>query len=245
MAENRTTKGDSADAYLLGDPAGTLPSGAFTGTTPIVSAKDNTAQYDGLSLHLIVDFEQDQVAVISGTDAVVASTGVWTFGNFTFTGMIGAQLVVSGAANSGNNGTFAITAVSGHTATTATTGLVNETFGPAVVVYVIRSEAASVPQGIWTIQGANDFAPGPTTPPSGVNYAAASIRYGQPPQAGHFTDITGLFTVPAPIDSVTTASSQIVQPNGHLSVRDIQVTFTPTAGRGTARVARYAKTWAR
>lgn len=243
MAANRTTRGDSADAYLMGDPAGSAPKGAFTDTTPQTSANDSTAEYDGLSLHLIVDYEVDEIAVIAGTDAVVASTGVWTFGNYTFTGKVGAQLVVSGAANAGNNGTFAITAVSGHTATTATTGLANETFGPGVVVFVIRSETASKPAGNWKIFGANDFAPGPLTAQAGLGNAAAANLYGQPPQAGHFTDITALFTTPA---AVADAGSQIIVPtNGNVSARHIHAVFTPTGGLGTARVARFGKSWAR
>ena len=243
MAANRTTKGDSADAYLMGDPAGSLPKGAFTDTTPQTSSNDDTGEYDGLSLHLIVDYEKDQINVIAGTDNVNSGTGVWTFGNYTFTGLVGAQLVVSGAANAGNNGTFAITAVSGHTATTATTGLVTETFGPAVVVYVIRSEAASKPAGNWKIFGANDFAPGPLTVQAGLGNAAAANRYGQPPQAGHFADITALFTTPA---AVADAGSQIVVPtNGNIAARHVRAVFTPTGGLGTARVARFGKSWAR
>lgn len=233
MAANRTTKGDSDDVYLMGCPrAGNGPSGAFTSNVAQVSSQDYTQEYDGLSLHLIVDFEQDQVAVIAGTDGVVAGTGVWTFGNFTFTGMVGAKLVVSGAANAGNNGTFLITAVSGHTATTATTGLVNETFGVNVVVFVIRSETASVPAGAWTIQGSNDFVG-----------AGNATMYGQPSQPGNFADITALFSG---LSAVTTASSQIIVPtNGNVAVRAIRATFTPTGGRGTARVARFGKSWAR
>lgn len=239
MSFSKVTKGESGDAYLLGDPSGAGISGAFSGTTtPIVSSQDQTSDFDGLSLHLIVDYQQDPVAVIAGTDAVVASTGVWTFGNYTFTGLVGAKLVVSGAANVGNNGTFAITAVSGHTATTATTGLVNETFGPNVVVFITRSEAASVPQGTWTIQGSNDFvsnASGPT--------------YGQPVQTGHYTDISSLFSTgaaPLPaVANVTDAGSMIAQPAGHFSIRHFRATFTPSAGKGVARVARFAKNWAK
>jgi hypothetical protein len=246
MSFSKVVKGEGTDAYLLGDPSGNGISGAFTTTAPIQSAIDNTTDYDGLSLHLIVDFEQDQVAVISGTDAVVAATGVWTFGNFTFTGLVGAKLVVSGATNAGNNGTFAITAVSGHTATTATTGLVNETFGPNVAVFVIRSEAASVPAGAWTVLGANDFSPGSTaTPAAGLNNQALVTQYGQPPQAGHFASITAMFTVPAVIAAVATASSQIVEPAEHFSIRHYYVVFTPSSGRGTARVARFGKSWSR
>lgn len=233
MAADKVTRGDARDVYLMGDINGGNPAGAFTDTTPQVSSQDFLANIDGLSLHLIVDFARDQVAVSAGADGVVASTGVWTFANYTFTGLTGAKLLVVGAANSGNNGTFPITAVSGHTATTATAGLVNETFGAGVAVYVIRSETASVPQGNWTIQGSNDFA------------TAGNSGFGMPYYAGNWPDITPLFSMPSAVAPVLTASSQIVQPAGHLSVKTIRATFTPTAGRGTARVARFAKSWSR
>ena len=231
MASVKWTDGSGADAYVLGAPgSGT---GAFTDTTPQTTNPFEVENVDGVSLQLIVDFEQDQIAVIHGTDAVVASTGVWTFGNFTFTGLVGAKLLVTGAVNAGNNGTFVITAVSGHTATTATAGLVNETFGPNVTVFVIRSEAASVPAGTWKIEGSNDFAP------TGI------AAYGQAAQIGHFSDVTTLFNSPAAVAAVATATSQIVQPPGHCSIRHLRVTFTPSAGRGTARVARFGKSWCR
>lgn len=233
MAYSKVVRGEGAEVYILGNPYGMVPSGAFTTTAAVTSGPVEIAEVDGISLHLIVDYEQDPVSVIAGTDAVVASTGVWTFGNYTFTGLVGAQLVVSGATNAGNNGTFAITAVGTHTATTATTGLVNETFGTGVVVYVIRSEAASVPQGSWTIQGSNDFVQGDI------------LQYGFPGQAGHFPDVSALFSSPSPISAVATASSQIVQPQSHCSFKAIRATFTPTAGKGTARCALFGKSWSR
>lgn len=225
MATSKNTYGDGADTYVLNAP--------FATTAALVSSPVGLFDFDGVSLHLIVDFQQDEIAVAAGSDAVVASTGVWTFSGYTFTGKVGAKLVVSGAANPGNNGTFVITAVSGNTATTATAGLVNETFGTNVVVYVTRSEAASVPAGIWTVQALNDFAP---------NGIAA---YGMPAQLGHPADISALFSSPAAIAAVVTAGSQMRQPPNHLSVRHLIVTFTPSGGLGTARCAIYAKSWSR
>ena len=223
----------------MGSPNGDAPSGVIVGTTPNVSSQDGPMSVDGLSLHLIVDYQQDPVAVVSGSDNVVAGTGVWTFANYDFTGKVGATLYVIGAAHAGNNSTvtsgvvqtFAITAVSGHTATTATTGLVSETFGPNVVAFVIRSETASKPHGIWTIQGSNDFA------------TAGAPEAGQPQQAGHWPDITPFFNSPTTIAAVVDATSQIVQPTGHFSIRNFTVTFTPSAGLGVARVARFGKSW--
>lgn len=69
------------------------------------------------------------VPVVYSTDAVVASTGVWTFSTATFdASYVGGKLTVSGASHPGNNGTFVILSQTTHTLTTATTGLVNETF---------------------------------------------------------------------------------------------------------------------
>lgn len=239
MADSKVTKGDSGDSYLMGSPQGAIPTGVFANnvTTPLISSQDDTSDVDGFSLQLIVDFQQDQVAVIAGTDAVVASTGVWTFGNYTFTGMVGNFLVVSGAANSGNNGVFAITVVSGHTATTATTGLINETFGAGVSVLVLRADLT--PSGLWTIQGSNDFT------------GAGASRYGQIANLGHWSDITSLFSTPATIAPVVAptgtqfGSHQIVQVPNHLSVRHYRATFTPSSGAGTARVVRFGKSWSR
>lgn len=237
MSFSKIVRGEGNDAYLIGCPSDSPATGGFTTTTPVISSIDHTGDFDGLSLGLIVDYAQDQIAVIAGTDAVVASTGVWTFGNYTFTGLVGAKLVVSGAANAGNNGTFAITAVSGHTATTATTGLVNETFGPNVVVYVVHSEAASHPAGSWKIFGSNDFSPGTLAQP------AMASQYGQPPGSGHWTDVTAQFTVPTTIAAVTDQNAQLVSPAGHFSHRHYYAQFTPTSGKGTCRVPAFRKSW--
>lgn len=231
MASSKNTLGDGNDAYLIGEPGAVVgQTGVFTDATPQVGQAD-IRNFDGVSLHLIVDFATDNVAV-TPTDNVVASTKVWTFANKTFTGLVGAKLTISGAANAGNNGTFVISAVSGNTATTSTAStLVNETFGPNVSVTVVHSEAASVPAGTWTVAGSNDWATG------------GLAAYGQAQNAGHWPDISALFNSPASIATVATATSQIVQPPGHLSIRAIRVTFTPSGGKGTARCALMAKSW--
>ena len=78
------------------------------------------------------------VNLISYTGAgssVVGATGVWTLAGGSSIPMVGDYLIVSGATNAGNNGTFPITAVSGNTATTGTTaGLVNESFSGVVSI---------------------------------------------------------------------------------------------------------------
>lgn len=229
MPITKDTYGDGKDNFVL-------PPTAISSTNPIVSHVIDTRDKDAISLQLIVDFQQDPVPITPG-DAVVASTGVWTFAGYTFTGKTGAKLVVSGAANAGNNGTFAITAVGTHTATTATTGLVDESFGPNVVVSVTRSEAASVPQGAWTVAAVNDY-----IPPVPIS---SSGSYGSPAGAGHFSDITALFSKPTAIAAVTTASSQYRQADPHFDGRALQITFTPSAGIGKVSVAAYLKNWSR
>jgi hypothetical protein len=233
----KVVQGEGFDAYLMGSPNGSAPSGVIVGTTPLVSSQDETGPWDGLSLHLIVDYQVDQIPVVAGSDNVVASTGVWTFGGYTFTGKTGAGLIVIGAANAGNNvGTLPrtglnISAVGAHTATTATTGLVNETFGAGVSAFVVRSEATSKPAGAWTIQGSNDF------------FTAGAPQGGVPAQLGHWPDITPFFNSPTTIAAVTDATSQIVQPPSPFSIRSVRATFTPSTGLGVARVARFAKSW--
>lgn len=225
MSATKVVFGDGLDSALL--------SKAFTDTTPCVSPPDESVQStDGTSLQLVVDFQADPVSVLVGTDAVVASTKIFTFTNYTFTSKVGAKLVITGAANAGNNGTFVISAVTAHTATcTTASGLVNETFGNNVIVTVLRSEAASVPTGAWTIAASNNYAP------------PLISTLGQPPTPGNFSDVTALFNSPAAIAAVTTASSQYVQ--ARVDARTLQVTFTPTAGLGTARCFRFSKSWSR
>jgi len=78
-------------------------------------------------------FDRTIVRAPSG-DNVVGSTKVWTFTSMTFDPAIyvGATLVVTGASNSANNGTFTVTAASGSTLTTNGSP-VNESFGAGVV----------------------------------------------------------------------------------------------------------------
>jgi hypothetical protein len=229
---NKVTFPDGGSGWDM-MPPGTL----IVGTTPNVTPPLGVEDADGLSLHLVVDYQVDGIALNVGTDAVVASTGVWTFTNYTFTGLTGAKLVIANAANAGNNGTFAISSVSGHTATTATTGLVNETFGPNVTVSVIRSETASHPAGTWTVTASNDY------------ISPGTSKFGHSPNPGHFATVTTMFYLPAPtpaaIAAVTDAGSQYVQASPHFDGGTIQVTFTPSAGLGTPRVYVLGKSWSR
>lgn len=217
----------------FGDGVEGVYSKAFTDTTPIVYSGIFHGGFDGAGLQLIVDYQVDNVTV-ANTDNVVASTKVFTFSNYTFTGKTGAKIKISGAANAGNNGTFTITSVTTHTATcSGASGLADETFDPTkVTVQVIRSETASVPAGTWTVACSNNY----VAPSNGSTYGAA-------PATGTFTDISALFNSPASIAAVTDASSQYVQ--ARLDARHLQITFTPSAGLGTATAAIYLKSWSR
>jgi hypothetical protein len=88
----------------------------------------------------------------TGSNTVVASTGVWTFANATFDQTFaGSTLTIQGATNNGNNSSFPILQVtSPTTVVTATTGLTSETFStvvaanfqPAGTVYTIPDKVA-------------------------------------------------------------------------------------------------------
>ena len=86
------------------------------------------------------------VDVLAG-DSVVASSGTWTFANGKFDAtMVGSTFVVSGPANAGNNGSFVIlTVTSPRVFTTATTGLVNETFASSAIAASVQLTATVSP----------------------------------------------------------------------------------------------------
>jgi hypothetical protein len=158
----------------------------------------------------------------------VASSKTWTLSEFDFTGLTNAMIVVSGATNAGNNGTFTISSVSSaHViVTTTATGLVNETFTAALRVTVLHAE--DPPQGTWKIEVSNDFVPD-----------CNGTVYGQIPNTGTWTDITGEFS--PGIDAVTDAVTQYAQMN--ITARSLRYTFTPTDGQGMVSALRFAKSW--
>ena len=214
-------KGESQDATVMDQ--------AFTNTTAIRTSGDSMRDFDSVGAQLVVDFNSSSFTG-SASDSLVGGTKTWTLSEFTFTGLTGATIRVTGATNAGNNGDFIISSVtSAHVIVTSTaTGLVNETFTTALLVEVIRTDTAAVPTGSWKIEVSNDFVP-----------ASNSNVYGQKTQAGTWTDITSEFS--PSITAVTTASSQYVQAD--LTARDVRWTFTPTGGQGKARVRRFMKSW--
>lgn len=95
-----------------------------------------------------------RVIAHDATDAVVASTGTWHFANGNFTAADkGGVFTVAGASNSGNNGAKTIlTVVDATHVTTATTSLVNETFGGGVTVSLQQAN----PKGTFGFEVSDD-----------------------------------------------------------------------------------------
>ena len=214
--------GDGDDAEILNED--------FTDTTAVTTDGDDVRDVDSVGVQLIVDFLHDDPVAGSSSDGVVSGTKTWTLTEYTFTGLTGATIRISGATNTGNNGDFVISSVtSAHVIVTSTaSGLVTETFTSALRIEVIHTETAAVPTGDWKVEVSNNFVP-----------ATNGTVYGQVTQAGDWTDITDQFS--PSIAAVTTAGSQYVQAD--ITARALKYTFTPSDGEGTARVLRFAKSW--
>jgi hypothetical protein len=222
--------GEGKDCYFLGgqEPiAANLLSGAATLAGGAIPMKMMSSS----GLQLVVD-PYVRTIVHNAADSVVASSGTWHFVNGNFTADdVGGSFTVTGASNSGNNGTFVIlTRVSATNVTTATTGLVNETFGPGVAVSLSDDTLA----GSWKIEISND-----------VSLASGGGNFGQTPTAGHWTDITALYASPAiaaVIAAPSATRSQFAQ--GQLTVRALRVSFTSTSGRGYPLAIGKNQNWA-
>ncbi len=198
---------------------------ATSGTTPVVALID-LEDFDVGSLHLIVE-NNTRTVVVTGTDSVVAISGTWTFANAVFTtNDVGGTITVTGATNAGNNGTFTIlTRVSATVITTATTGLVNETFSASVGLTVTGAPVT----GSWLIEGSNDYAK--------ANWG------GQNATAGHWADLAtliypALVSVTAPYPA---ASGNQLLNFAPLGVRTLRATLTPATKAGLISVFGYGK----
>jgi hypothetical protein len=184
-----------------------------SGTTPLVTYLPSQDLTEGWSLIVAISNRTFSITR-NAADSVVASTGTWHFVNGGFTaGDAGATMTIANASNSGNNGAKTIlTVVDGTHVTTATTSLVNETFGPTVTATV-----ADLPvQGTLTVGASNDYVR--------TNFAALN----QNPSAGHWGDISSGFTGPT-IPAITTAVVIPLQAYPFV-FRDAKVTITPTSG---------------
>ena len=213
---SKMRKGDSNDAEIMNE--------AFTGTDAIVTSGDDMREFDSIGAQLLVDFNETEFSG-SASDNVDDSTLTWTLTEFTFTGMEGATIRVEGTDDS--DGDYVIdTVTSAHVIVTLTSPGQDETFTDALRVTVIRTD--DPPAGDWKIEVSNNFVP-----------ETNGTVYGQPSDAGDWTDITSQFS--PTIAAVTTADSQYVQAD--LTARDIRFTFTPSGGQGIAKVRRFCKSW--
>lgn len=204
----RGGEGLLADALLINDT---------TTRTFITAAED----LNSLSYVVAVDNEVQSVSHTVG-DAVVASTHTWTFAGFTFTGMTGAKITVTGAAQANNNGTFTIASVtSAHVIVTGGTQT-NETFGAGVVVTI---ERADVPlQATMSFLVSND--------------RNIDGEYNCIPRAGRFVDITSEITsFPATVTVPLTDDVQL----DPFSYRYGQWKIAPASGMGRFSLYVYGK----
>lgn len=197
-----------------------------TSTTPVVAVIPNLEDFDVASFVLVTENNTRAVAV-SVSDSVVAGTGVWHFTGGAFTANdVGGTITVAGATNPGNNGTFTILSSSDAThVTTATAGLVNETFSASVTLTVTGAALT----GSWKFEVSND-------------YAAANWG-GQNATAGYWIDITSSFyptivSVTAPYPAASGGQYAQLAPIGS---RDVRVTFTPATKAGLVSVYGFAK----
>ncbi len=222
--------GEGLDCYFIGkqgNPASQLVTTAVATSSGPIPCKMMSSS----GIQLVVDPYVYNIAH-NAADTVTAGTGTWHFVNGNFTTLsVGATFTVTGASHSGNNGTFTIlTYVSATNVTTATTGLVDETFGAGVAVTVTEPSLV----GSWKIEISNDYAG-----------ASNGGSFGQAPDAGHWTDITALYTSPsiaAVVAAPSATRSQYAQ--GQLTVRNLRVTFTSTAGRGFPLALGKNQNWA-
>lgn len=206
---------------------------ATSATTPI-QAIFPLAPFDSASLHLVCE-QNTRTVVVTGTDSVVASTGTWTFANANFTANdVGGTITVAGATNGGNNGTFTIlTRVSATQITTATAGLVNETFS-AVVSLIVTGAAVT---GAWKVELSNDWA-----------------RQGlyQNVTSGYWSDVTALFAntgspffpaIVAVSAAYPAASGNQYSQMAPCGARSARVTFTPATKAGLISIYKFARSW--
>ena len=167
-----------------------------------------------------------RVIVHDADDAVVAGTGTWRFDNGAFTAAdVGATFTIANAANGGNNGAkIILTVVDGTHVTTATTSLVNETFGGTVTNTLQQLS----PTGTFGAQGSND---GP------VKTATGSEE-----PSGECGPATITVTV-APANPAATASAAEVKLALPVGYGWVRLTYTPTTGGGILDAAAMAKAY--
>jgi hypothetical protein len=173
------------------------------------------ARHDIIGAQLCVDPYTADVTVEAGDD-VVASTHVWSFAGFDFTGLTSGTITVAGSED--NDGTYNI--VSGGDGTVTTDGTqIDETFDPDEVTVTVTYPLL---EGAWTVSINNAFTP-----------ESLSGDFGQTPgNSGRDTDITTAFSpaIAAVDTSDADSYSQYVQAT--ICVRSVKFQFTATSGWG-------------
>lgn len=180
---------------------------------------------DNIAFQLAWALETGRSIAHDAADSVVASTGNWLFTNGAFTAAdVGASITIAGAANGGNNHTFTILTVPSAThITTATTGLVNETFGGGVTAVVVRE----LPTGVIIVETSEDGQDNNQAGGQSIIDAGTTGKI-------HLTGILGAVThVPstAGTNPAGTASKTIIRCN-QVEAPYIRLSYTPTSGGG-------------
>ncbi len=216
----------------LGQQCLVLSAPAIANTTPVVSTPTWLQHARAVSFQLETGEDTPRSFAPVVADNVVASTHTWVFANGAFTAdNVGGTLTITGAANSNNNGSFTIASVTNSTTIVTGGTQTNETF--TVFAAMTATVTDNTVDGTWKIEVSNDL--------SGAGNSAA----GQAPTTGTWTDVTSGFkqlddsTAIATVAHGTAATkNQYVQPasGAPLSARAVRVTFTPTGGKGSAKV---------
>ncbi len=190
-----------------------VESATYDADNPFITRTPMLDYVRGFGIVLVVE-DYNRAVTVEITDSVVAVSGTWVFANAAFTANdVGSDLVVDGATNAGNNGTFVIlTVVNATTVTTATTGLVDETFDNGDVTLSVN--AADALAATTEVEVSND-------------YVAVTMPGNQSPNDGHWANVDDMFS-PAP-PSIAGAASVFFQADP-LDARTARIIITPTAG---------------
>lgn len=180
---------------------------------------------DNIAFQLKWVVEAGRTVAHTAADAVVAGTGTWRFDNGAFTAAdVGGSFTVAGAANAGNNHTFVIlTRVDATHVTTATTGLVNETFGSGVTMSLVRA----LPTGVFTVETSQD---GQTNNQSGAQTKIDPGTTGKITLSGILGPVT-LVPSTAGTSPTANASSTNIRCN-QVEAPYIRLSYAPTTGGG-------------
>lgn len=182
----------------------------ITGTDPVVVYGPNMDNLDGVSLQIAAE-QTRSFMVIPGSDHVVSSTKTWTFADGNFgSGDVGGTFTIAGSV--ADDGTYTINSVTNATTVVSTEAVAsNETFSKDVTVSITDPDLAAT----VGVEVSNDFV------------ASKEPSLNQPPNPGHWTDISDAFS-PA-IGDISGEGSQFNQASPLVAKR-LRVTITPSEG---------------